>query len=179
MLIVCRCLPLIVNVLHLSLPDKRQVELSVLLERCIVALERVQRIDIKLELVKSYMSMLSECADRAALKIVIVSSRFFTCLLEQLRFTCLLNDGKLISPLASPSGEKVTRMDESEIFLSEFIYTTLSLIKSLLENSQSVKDTFIECNGYNMLYETLKDTDCALDKNIAMLLSEMVIVLGN
>ena len=121
-LIVCRCLPLLVNILHLSLPDKRQVDLSVVLEKCMIALEETKRADIKLEIIRSYLSMINDCTDKAALKIVIVSSRFFNCLLEQMRLVSLT----------------AIRIDSFD-FLHEFIKLSLSLIKNLFENSQSVK----------------------------------------
>jgi len=121
-LIVCRCIPLLVNILHLSLPDKRQVDLLVVLEKCMIALEEAKRADIKLEIIRSYLSMIDQCTDKAALKIVIVSSRFFTCLLEQMRLVSLT----------------AIRIDSFD-FLHEFIKLSLSLIKNLMENSQSVK----------------------------------------
>ena len=121
-LILCKCLPLVVNILHSSLPDKRQVELSLVLEKCILAFELVKRVDIKFEFVRSYLKMLQECADRAALKIVIVSGRFFTCLLEQIN---------LVS--------QVSAENNALPFLHEFVRLTLCLIKNLLENSESVK----------------------------------------
>jgi hypothetical protein len=121
-LIVCRCIHLLVNILHLALPDKRQVDLLVVLEKCMIALEEAKRADIKLEIIRSYLKMIDECTDKAALKIVIVSSRFFTCLLEQMRLVSLT----------------AIRIDSFD-FLHEFIVLSLSLIKNLFENSPSVK----------------------------------------
>lgn len=131
-LIVCRVIPHIVNILHLSLPDKRLVELGAVLDKILVAVERVKRDFIKLELVKSYLTMLSECSDRAALKVAIVSRRFFVCLLEQVRLTCLTH---------SSSGDEDNNHDhpKSTPFLHEFVRVVLNLIKHLLDNSQPVK----------------------------------------
>jgi hypothetical protein len=128
-LIFCRCLPLIVNVLHSSLPDKRLVDLGNVLDRFMDAFQKCKRNDIKLEFVRSYLSMLHECTDRAALKIVIVSKRFFISLIEQLKFVFSNVKFDEISDLAN----------ESKKFLHEFLRLVLCLIKSLLENSDSVK----------------------------------------
>ena len=129
-LIFCRCIPLIVNVLHSSLPDKRLVDLSVVLDRFMDAFQKCKRNDIKLEFVKSYLSMLYECTDRAALKIVIVSKRFFVSLLEQLKFVFANYRQEESSGLAD---------GDAEPFLHEFVRLVLCLIKSLLENSDTVK----------------------------------------
>ena len=137
-LIVCRCLPLIINVLHLSLPDKRLVDLGAVLDKSMTALERVQRADIKLEFVKAFLNMLSECSDRAALKIVIVSKRFFICLLEQLRFICLTCNPTTTTTAQQSKSQKSNGVDNFE-FLHEYVRVTLSLIKNLLDNSESVK----------------------------------------
>ena len=71
--------------------------------------------------------MLTEFTDRAALKIVIVSKRFFICLLEQLRLICLTNN----------SNNNIN--EKKKNFLHEFIFVVLDLIKNLLDNSQPVK----------------------------------------
>ena len=122
-LIVCRCLPLIVNILHLSLPDKRQVDLSVVLEKCMLALELVKRADIKLELIKSYLNMISECSDKAALKIVLASGRFFVCLIDQ----------------CQSISANVARGRGSPKFLHTFLLLSLTLIKNLIYSSDTVK----------------------------------------
>lgn len=137
-LLVCRCLPLIINILHLSLPDKRLVDLAIVIERLIVALERVQRDFIKYELIRSYLIMLNECSDRAALKIVLVSKRFFICLLEQTRLICLTNTPTANTP-DTRENETARPVSESHFFLHECIQVVLNLIKNLLENSQTVK----------------------------------------
>lgn len=126
-LIVCRCLPLLVNILHLSLPDKRQVDMSVVLEKCFIALDVVKRGDIKLELIKSYHSMINDCSDKAALRIVLASSRFFTCLLDQCRN---ISAG-------------VKNDVYSKEFLHRFLVRSLRLIRDLLDGSDTVKVGFI------------------------------------
>ena len=133
-LIFCRCLPLIVNVLHSSLPDKRLVDLSFVLDKFMDAFQKCNQNDIKLEFVKSYLNMLYECTDRAALKIVIVSKRFFISLLEQLSIVT-----------ASCKQDKIANFvnDYSGPFLHEFVRLVLCLIKSLVENSESVKVNII------------------------------------
>jgi hypothetical protein len=129
-LLACRCLPLIVNILHLSLPDKRLVDLPSVIDKLIFSMERIQRDFIKYELIRSYLIMLSECCDRAALKIAIVSKKFFIGLLEQVRLICLINNGS-----------DVVRLGHSHdsLFLHECILVVLHLIKNLLDNSQTVK----------------------------------------
>lgn len=131
-LIACRCLPLVVQILHLSLPDKRLVDLAFVLDKLIYSLEKIERDYIKFELIKSYLIMLTECSDRAALKIAIVSRKFFICVLEQIRLTCLTN-----------------KFDNG-LFLHEFVRVVLSLIKNLLENSQPVKVTLIKATDCHM-----------------------------
>lgn len=101
------------------------VDLSYVLDKTMTALERCERNDIKLELIKSYLTMLHECSDRAALKIAIVSKDFFVCLLEQLRLNCQIYNQQTQS--------------DNLCFLHEFIKNCLNLVKNLLENSQSVK----------------------------------------
>lgn len=155
-LVVCRSLPLLVNILHVSLPDKRQVDLTLVLEKCMLALEEAKRADIKLEIIRAYLQMIEQCVDKAALKIVIVSTRFFTCLLEQIRLVSLT----------------ALRIDSFN-FLHEFIKLSLVLIKNLVENSQSVRDTLARCECYKSLYEILKNTS-VLDKDIAVVMNLMV-----
>ena len=150
-LIVSKCLPLIINVLHLSLPDKRMVDLNHVLDKSIISLERVKRADIKLELMKSYLTMLNDCSDRAALKIVIATRKFFICLLEQFRYIVLTNTN----------------------IVHEYILVCLDLIRNLLDKSQAVKDIFEESNGYYSLYEILK-TSTVLDKDVSIVLNEMI-----
>lgn len=128
-LIFCRCVPLIVNVLHATSLDKRPVDLQMVLGRFMDAFQKCKRNDIKLEFVRSYLSMLHECTDRAALKIVIVSRKFFIYLLEQLKF--------VFSNLSPKENSNLS--NESKLFLHEFIRLVLCLIKSLLENSDTVK----------------------------------------
>jgi hypothetical protein len=122
-LIVCRSLPRLVNILHISLPDKRQVDLAIVLEKYLLALEVVKRADIKMELVKSYLSMINECGDKAALKIVLASERFFLCLLDQCR-----------EMTEAVCGERF-----SSKFLHRFLLLSLGLIKILLDGSDTVK----------------------------------------
>jgi len=69
--------------------------------------------------------MLSDCSDRAALKIVITTKKFFLSVIEQLKY---------ISQLF-----KNDKINNYSMFLHEFIVICLDLIKNLLENSQSVK----------------------------------------
>ncbi len=122
-LVVCRCLPVLVNALHMSMPDKRQVELSCVLEKCLVAMEEKNlRGQIKLELVRAHLRMLEECGDKAALKIVLASQRFFRCLVERCREQVVL---------AEPGSK-----DEAT---HEFLMLSLQLIKSLLDGSDAVK----------------------------------------
>ena len=128
-LIFCRCMPLIVNVLHSTSLDKRPVDLQVVLGRFMDTFQKCKRNDIKLEFVRSYLSMLHECTDRAALKIVIVSRKFFIYLLDQLKHVFLSIKLK----------ENTDLTNESKQFLHEFIRLVLCLIKSLLENSDTVK----------------------------------------
>ncbi len=125
-LIVCRCLPLLVNILHLSLPDKRQVDLPIVLEKCFIALDVVKRGDIKLELIKSYHSMINDCSDKAALRIVLASKRFFTCLLEQ----------------CQNISTNVKNEIYSKEFLHQFLLRSLRLIRDLLDGSDTVKVCF-------------------------------------
>ena len=89
-LIFCRCLLYMVRILHSSLPDKRQVDLANLIERSVGAFERSKRPEIKLEFLRAYLAMLTNSSDKAALKVVIASTKFFVCLLEQLRTLILL-----------------------------------------------------------------------------------------
>lgn len=179
-----------VNILHLSLPDKRLVELSSLLDRIIGAFELIQRDCIKLELVKAYSIMLSECSDRAALKITIVSRKFFISLLEQIRLVYLTN----IVRKNSADLDQIGGVDSSRqaltnnnnggddhdhemriTFLHEFVRIVLSLIKNLLENSQPVKDVFAECGCYELLYQILKECPSeVMDIEISILIIEMV-----
>lgn len=196
-LIVSRCLPLLVNILHLSLPDKRLVELSSVLDRIIGAFELVQRDCVKLELVKAYSTMLSECSDRAALKITIVSRKFFISLLEQIRLVCLTNSSAAAGKNNEDSNGAVDQLvdatrtsnnagsqsnenaDEMTItFLHEFVRIVLSLLKNLLENSQPVKDVFAECGCYDLLYQILKDCPSeVMDIEISILIIEMVCLI--
>lgn len=194
-LIVCRCLPLLVNILHLSLPDKRLVELSSVLERIIGAFELAQRNCVKLELVRAYLTMLSECSDRAALKITLVSRKLFICLLEQIRLVCLTmatsstattTPTTPITPTAPTltSGKSEAAADydyENEMkisFLHELVRLVLSLLKNLLDNSQPVKDVFAECGCYELLYQILKEcSPDVLDIEISMLIIEMVCLI--
>lgn len=127
-LVVCRCLPMLVNILHISLPDKRQVDLAIVLEKYLLALEVVKRADIKMELIKSYLSMINGCGDKAALKIVLASKRFFLCLLEQCReMTKAACDGKRLS----------------RGFLHRFLVLNLKLFKILLDGSDTVKVNYL------------------------------------
>jgi len=122
-ILVCRCLPLLVNALYMSMPDKRQVELSCVLEKCLLAMEKKSlREHIKLELVRAYLRVLEKCGDKAALKIVLASPRFFKCLLEQCRQLVMMSE----------PGVK----DQD---IHEFLILTLQLIRSLLDGSDSVK----------------------------------------
>jgi hypothetical protein len=127
------------------------VDLNHVLEKSILSLERVKRADIKLELIKSYRTMLNDCSDRAALKIVIATRKFFICLLEQFRYIVLTNTN----------------------IVHEYILVCLDLIRNLLDKSQAVKDIFEESNGYYSLYEILK-TSTVLDKDISIVLNEMI-----
>lgn len=162
-----------------------------MLEKIIGAFELVQRDYIRLELVKAYLTMLNECSDRAALKITMVSRKFFICLLEQIRLICLTNStsalirktsmGKTISNTKSADNSQLDQEEDngnedlSIKFLHEFVRIVLNLLKNLLENSQSVKDVFADCSCYDLLYEILKDcpSDC-MDIEISMLINEMV-----
>lgn len=119
--VVCRCVPLVVNVLHVSLPDKRQVELAFVLDKCIACMLELSALDMKLEMVACYANMLRECVDRAALKICIASVRFFVALMEQLR--------QFVVVAAGATDAKKS------------VYVTLKLIKTLMEDSQAVKVT--------------------------------------
>ena len=134
-LVFCRVLPLIVNVLHSSLPDKRLVDLGLVLDRFMDAFQKCERADIKLEFVKSYLNMLHECTDRAALKIVIVSKKFFALLLKQVESMCK----KFASSQSDPKVKETNALAEESKFLHEFVRLVLGLIKSLLENSEAVK----------------------------------------
>ncbi|CAF0785781.1 unnamed protein product [Brachionus calyciflorus] len=156
-LIICRCIPLIIKVLHLSLPDKRLVDLNLVLDKSLSSLDLVDNFYIKYEIIKSYLNLITECTDKAALKITIVSKKFFLCLFEQLRLVCMCNNNDFIT----------------RDFLHEFICTVLNLVKNLLENSQPVKDIFQECSCYDLLYEILKETK-VLDIDISILLNEMI-----
>jgi hypothetical protein len=160
-LIICRCLPLLVNILHLSLPDKRLIDLPSLLIKCMSAFETSKRLEIKLELIQSYLTMLSVCSDKAALKIVIISNGiFFNYLLEQLRTI-----GEIVkSPL---------KQNDYDLLFHQFIHSTLVLIKSLLEDSPSVEEIFCELQSYNILYDILKDSNC-LDDEILILMIEII-----
>jgi hypothetical protein len=170
-LIVSRCLPLIINVLHLSLPDKRMVDLNHVLENSIVCLEsrnnNVVRAEIKLELIRAYLSMLNDCSDRAALKIVIASKKFFICLLQQLKS---ITEMYATRDLGDSKAQQPSRVK----FLHEFVYACLDLIRNLLENSQAVKDIFFQCDSYSLLFQMLKATNIVLDKEMSVILNEMV-----
>jgi hypothetical protein len=157
-LLACKCLPLVVNILHLALPDKRLIDVGVVLDKLINSLEDETDSNVKYEFVKCYLSMLDECLDKAAIKIVLVSRRFILCLLEQLRLVvCLSDQTKTKSPH----------------LVNEFVYIVMSLFKNLLNQSQSVGDIFIECDGYQMLYAVLKDTD-VLNVDMSILMNEMI-----
>lgn len=181
-------MPLVVNILHLSLPDKRLVELSAVLDRIIGAFELVQRDCIKLELVKAYLVMLNECSDRAALKITMVSRKFFICLLEQARLICLTSRAKNSNNKTTTNEEDLllktsdNNDDNDDLyitFLHEFVRVVLSLLKNLLENSQSVKDIFTDCACYDLLYQILKEYPSeVLDIEISMLINEMASVVS-
>lgn len=49
---------------------------------------------------------------------------------------------------------------------------SLKLIRSLLDGSDTVKDTFVESNCYNLLYDVLKNGP--IDKQMAMLITNMI-----
>lgn len=83
-------------------------------------------------MLKSYLSLVTECSDKAALKIAIVSKRFFICLFEQLRMVCLTSNSD----------------DVSKKFLHEFILVVLNLVKNLLENSQPVKVSLLKDRSF-------------------------------
>lgn len=121
-LIACRCLPLIINVLHFLQQDKRLVDLNVVLEKMLDSFAKNQRDGIKLEMIRAYYNVLNECSDRAALKTVIVTKRYLNCLFEQTNTFCL-----------------AVGCQTNKRILYEFLYTYLSLIKVILENSDSIK----------------------------------------
>ena len=154
-LISCRCLPLLINILHMALPDKRQIDVNHVLDKLVNALEEEVDAHVKYELVKAYLSLLEECGDKAAMKIVLVTSKFILCLLEQLRL------------VSAESGK------ENSDFVKEFVYISLSLFKSLLDRSQSVKDIFRDCHGYELLHQVLKTID-VISIEISILINEMV-----
>ena len=169
-LAVCRCLPLIINILHASLPSKRLVDMTLVLDWSVALLatgQFDQRPDIKLELVRAYTSMLEHCGDRAALKIAIASRKFFAALLDQLRSVTT-------SPQLPPTPHDQDQDQDNNMFVHEFVRVCLSLIKTLLHNSQSVKDIFDnECHAYDALYHILRRTSC-LDMQITAILIDMI-----
>ncbi len=119
--VACKCISMIVNILHLALPDKRQIDLSIILDRLLNALYNdSNNFYLKFGIIKSYLTMLNECMDKAALKIVLVSKRFIFCLLEELRLACF------------------ALVENRKSLLHEFALLVLILLKNLLENSQSV-----------------------------------------
>lgn len=162
-----------------------------MLDRIIGAFELVQRDCIKLELVKAYLVMLNECSDRAALKITMVSRKFFVCLLEQARLICLTSRAKNSNKTTTNEEDMKTSDDDKNndddnenddlyiTFLHEFVRVVLSLLKNLLENSQSVKDIFTDCACYDLLYQILKEYPSeVLDIEISMLINEMASVVS-
>jgi hypothetical protein len=161
-LLACKCLPLVVNILHLALPDKRLIDMSAVLDKLVNSLDNATDNFVRYELVRCYLSMLDECLDKAAMKIVLVSRRFILCLLEQLRLVCALSEQ--------------SNADIAPHFLNEFVYIVMSLLKNLLDQSQSVRDVFSECNGYTLLYEVLKSASGsrALTADLSILMNEMI-----
>jgi hypothetical protein len=125
-IIVCRCLPLIINVLHSSQQDKRLVDLNSVLEKMLDSFENNQSDIIKLEMIRAYYNLLSQCPDRPALKTVIVTKRYLNCLFENTKQFVLAVD-----------------CQSNGSYLYDFLFSYLSLIRILLENTDSIKVWFI------------------------------------
>lgn len=152
-LVVCHCLPLIINILHLALPDKRLIDIGNCLDRFTDCLSS-DSIQSKYELIKCYLRILDGCGDKAAMKIVLVSNRFIVSLLEQFR--------------------SAVDSSEDRVVVGEFVYVVLLLIKNLLTDSDSVKDIFNECNGYDILFAVLMNPKLEIGLDISVLLNEMI-----